>query len=95
MGIFKESYKTNVTASYELNYVVSTALALVIVDADFLPAMHAEIQTDIRVLKLKIEAVGPSAAIKSTVSNKDFNFKATVLRKVDHVFDKTVGIAAI
>ena len=95
MGIFKELDKANVTARYELNYLVSTALALMIVDADFPQAMRAEIQTDTRVLKVKIEAVGPSAVLKSTVSNKDFNFNATVFRKVDHVFDKTVGIAAI
>ncbi|MDB3948488.1 hypothetical protein N9370_01820 [Paracoccaceae bacterium] len=95
MGICKESDKANFTAKYELNYLGSTALAFVIVDADFLQAMRAAIQTDTRVLKVKIEAVEPSAAIKSTVSIKDFNFNATVFRTVDHVFDKTVGIAAI
>lgn len=90
-----EASDTEASTKYELTDLISDAPSVVNVDAGFSQAMRAAIETDPRVLAAKNEAEGRRAAIKTTASDKDFNFNATVLGGVEDISDEIAGVAAI
>jgi len=75
--------------------LIASADAKVNVDAGFASAMKSALASDPYVLSAKSDAAALKARVRTTTSQKDINFDATILGGIEDVSQETAGVAGI